>query len=202
LWYYYNAKEKIPPPDAATRALFDRGHEIGKFALGLFPGGIEVAPGVIDMDLVTRLSLQAVKLRKPLFEAGFRFGDAFARADILDPVGSGLWDLYEVKSSPVKEVNLLDLSLQLYVYESAGLSIRRCFVLYPKQAFKSSDGLSPDEVFEQKDVSEDVEVFRSEVHRNLEGMLETVSSPNCPQVSVGTQCEHPYRCVLYDVCRE
>ena len=46
LWHAYNAKDKIPPPDAQTQAIFDQGHEVGSPAKKLFPKGIEVGQGV------------------------------------------------------------------------------------------------------------------------------------------------------------
>jgi hypothetical protein len=46
LWYAYNAKDQIPQPDAAQQAIFDQGHEVGKLAKALYPGGIIVAYAV------------------------------------------------------------------------------------------------------------------------------------------------------------
>ena len=47
LWYHYNAKEEIPAFDEATQALFDQGHEVGELARTLFPGGVDVAKGLV-----------------------------------------------------------------------------------------------------------------------------------------------------------
>src|SRR5262245_15855834 len=87
LWYAYNARDQIPEPDAAQQAIFDQGHEVGALAKALYPGGIDVGVGVTDFEQVLRQSLEAVKARKPLFEAAFAFHGGFARADILNPVG-------------------------------------------------------------------------------------------------------------------
>src|SRR5258707_5580613 len=108
LWYHYNEKDKIPPPDASTQAIFDQGHQVGELAKQLFPNGIEVAKEIYtDFDEVVRQSRESLNLRQPLFEAGFQFENAFARADILDPVGKEKWDIVEVKSSTeVKDVNV------------------------------------------------------------------------------------------------
>jgi len=50
LWFRYNAKDQIPQPDEAQQAVFDQGHEVGKLAQQLFPGGIEIdtTPGNCD----------------------------------------------------------------------------------------------------------------------------------------------------------
>src|SRR5439155_17067086 len=85
LWHAYNARHLFPEPDAQQQAIFDQGHEIGALARQLFPTGIEIAPGVTDFDEVLALTQQAVKHRRPLFEAAFQFHGGYARADILNP---------------------------------------------------------------------------------------------------------------------
>jgi hypothetical protein len=77
LWYAYNAKDQIPEPDAAQQAIFDQGHEVGALAKSLYPGGIEVSADVTDFEQVLQKSLEAVKQRKPLFEAGFVYNGRF-----------------------------------------------------------------------------------------------------------------------------
>ncbi len=56
LWHAYNAKDKIPPPDAQAQAIFYQGHEVGSLAKKLFPDGIEVGQGVTDLDETIRLT--------------------------------------------------------------------------------------------------------------------------------------------------
>ena len=99
LWYHYNAKDQIPEPDAAMQAIFDQGHEVGALAKTLYPDGIEVTADVTDFEQVLKQSLEAAKLRKPLFEAGFVYNGGLARVDILNPVSKNEWDIIEVKSS-------------------------------------------------------------------------------------------------------
>src|SRR6185369_10592313 len=82
LWFAYNAKDQIPESDAAQQAVFDQGHEVGALAKSLYPGGIEVSEGVTDIEQVLEQSLEAVKTRRSLFEAGFVYRDGFARVDI------------------------------------------------------------------------------------------------------------------------
>ena len=90
---------------------------------------MEVAKDVEGFDEVLKQSSKALALRKPLFEAAFKSNNAYARADILNPVGKDQWDIIEVKSSTeVKEINLHDLALQRFVYEGAGLKSQ---MLYP-----------------------------------------------------------------------
>ena len=122
LWINYNNKALLPEVDAGTEALFDQGHQVGLLAQKLFPNGIDVGhlSGFDEPVEATRIALSA---KKPLFEAAFVYDRCFSRADILEPVGDGDWDIIEVKSATeVKPVYLSDLAFQRYVYEGNGLS--------------------------------------------------------------------------------
>lgn len=113
-WYYFNAKDEIPEIDAGTQAIFDQGHLVGEYAKKLFPGGIEVAKGIVEHHSVVEetyaiLREMGVVLSpresvsteskdhealgtqnlKPLFEAAFLYKNAFARVDVLEPIERG-----------------------------------------------------------------------------------------------------------------
>ena len=76
-----------------------------------------------DFEQVLQNSLEAAKARQPLFEAGFAHNGGFARVDILNPVVKDEWDIIEVKSSTeVKDVNLIGLAFQAFVYSDASLN--------------------------------------------------------------------------------
>jgi hypothetical protein len=154
LWYAYNAKDQIPEPDASTQATFDQGHEVGALAKSLYPDGIEVSAGVTDFEQVLQQSLEAAKARKPLFEAGFIHNGGFARVDILNPLGKDEWDIIEVKSSTeVKDVNLLDLAFQAFVYTGAGLKIRRCCLMHVNRDYVRRGPVEPKQFFKLVDVT-------------------------------------------------
>ena len=127
LWHAYNAKHPMRGPDAQQQAIFDQGHEVGQLARQLIPGGIEVAGASDDYDAILAASKQALKQRRPLYEASFTFSGGYVRADILNPAGKDQWDIFEVKSrTSVKDVHLHDLAFQAFVLDRAGLKIRRC----------------------------------------------------------------------------
>lgn len=111
LWYLVNEPGAIPPFDEATLLRFQRGHDVGNFAKSLFPGGIEIEHGVdIEAELARARELANLDVPTstvnnnrntgpvesasrgtagsihPLFEAAFTYKNAFARADILEPV--------------------------------------------------------------------------------------------------------------------
>ena len=81
LWFYYNAKDQIPAFDAQTMAIFDQGHLVGDLAKKLYPNGIEIAGAANDFGKMLDLSKQALGQRRPLFEAAFKSGNAYAYRD-------------------------------------------------------------------------------------------------------------------------
>ena len=125
-----------------------------------------------DFEQVIRQSLEAAKARKPLFEAGFVYNGGFARVDILNPVGKDAWDIIEVKSSTeVKDVNLLDLAFQAFVYNGAGLNIRRCCVMHVNREHVRRGPIDPKRFFKVVDVTKDVSGLSREIEPQLEDMF-------------------------------
>ncbi len=201
LWVAYNAKDRIPETDAAQQAIFDQGHEVGALAKQLYPAGIEVSADVRDFEQVLQKSLEAVKLRKPLFEAGFVHNGGFARVDILNPVSGGAWDIIEVKSSTeVKDVNLLDLAFQVFVYNGAGLIIRRCHLMHVDRNYVRRGAVDPKKFFKLEDVTKDVSSLSREIESQLEDMFSVIRLKQEPEIKIGPHCSDPYDCPLTDQC--
>lgn len=129
LWLIFNEPSRVPGPDAATQQIFDQGHRVGELAQSLFPGGINVPSDNFTENI--RLTKQYLKEHVPIFEAGIRAVNLFARADILKPAGESAWDIVEVKSSTaVKDINIHDAAFQKYCYRQSGLDINRCYLMH------------------------------------------------------------------------
>jgi hypothetical protein len=198
LWVAINDKDKLPEPDAATQALFDSGHEVGNLAKKLFPGGVDIPTSTFMGNI--KKSKARLRLRKPLFEAGFMAKDVFARADILNPV-DGAWDIIEVKSSTkVKDINLHDLSFQKYCYMRAGLKIGRCFLMYINREYVRNGPIDPKEFFIIEDVTDKVLELFKDVSERVEGMLKIASRKEHLDVDITPKCSDPYDCALKSGC--
>lgn len=201
LWTRFNAHDLIPAPDAGLQAIYDEGREVGALARRLFPGGIEVAAGIADPDEVEQSSQLALRARRPLFEAGFIFEGAFARADILVPTKSGSWDLYEAKGvTEPKEFHFQDIAFQAHVYAGAGLQLRRCFLLHLNRDYVRRGELEPERLFVRMDCTRQVAELCRTVEDRLAGMRRAIGKPNCPEVSIGAHCDTPYECPLRERC--
>ena len=170
LWFSWNRREEIPAPDVQAQVIFDQGNEVGELARQLFPDGLEVEHAGISLARTLELTRQALRLRRPLFEAVLGFRGGYARGDILNPVGADAWDIIEVKSSTaVKPVNLHDLAFQHFVYTGAGLRIRRCFLLHVNSGYVRHGAIDPRSFFTQEDVTDQVGELAGAVETNALG---------------------------------
>jgi hypothetical protein len=201
LWYRYNAKEEIPEADEAQQAIFDQGHEVGALAKKLFPKGIEIAEGIVELSQVVLRTQEALALRRPLFEPACMTPDCYARADILVPVGRNQWDIVEVKSSTkVKDINHHDLAFQKHVFTSAGLKIRKTFLLHINNAYVRQGAVAPKKFFTKADLTEIVAPLALAVPAKVAEMLAVIAQKDCPSVRIGKQCNDPYGCPLIPTC--
>ncbi len=200
LWYEYNRKEDFPEVDATTQAIMDQGKVVGELAQALFPGGVTLQRDPAP-DKQAEKSLEAAKLRKPLFEAGFVYKQAYALADILNPVAKDAWDLIEVKSSSgVKEEHYSDVTFQKYVYEGAGLKIRKCYLMYINNQYVRKGRIEPKKLFATEDVTKQCDDLMSEIEANVADMFETIRKKDVPRVKVGPHCYNPHPCPLEYIC--
>jgi len=105
--------EEKEKPNKARKALFRRGHNMGKLAWGLFPGGIDLSPGdPINLYTSAKKTAAAIASGKEiLYQATFIFQNFVCIADILVKKHDQ-WHLFEVKSSArIQEYHKDDISL-------------------------------------------------------------------------------------------
>ncbi len=111
IWTLMNEPNKIPKPDIGTQHKFAEGYLIDELAKKQYHSGIDIATDDFMKNIWD--TQKYLKSRKPLFEAGFKKNNLFARADILNPVQNDKWELIEIKSSTeVKDVNVFDVAFQ------------------------------------------------------------------------------------------
>ena len=148
-------------------------------------------------------STEMLKGRRPVFEGGLSFDGAFARADVMAPARGNVWDIIEVKSSTeVKPINLEDVALQRYVYESAGLKIRNCSVCHVNNRYERHGAIEPEKLFAVEDVTEEIKEPLARVQGNLRRKRRVIVSRQRPGEAIGPHCTDPYECPLYEKCHE
>lgn len=200
LWISYNRKKDIPPFDAMSEFVMDEGRKVGGIAQRLFPDGIKIEREQNPLATHARSKAAAAE-RRPLFEAGFVFGQTYALADILVPVEEDQWDLIEVKSATqLKSEYFEDVAFQRYVYNGAGIKIRRCYLMVLNRDYVRQGELEPLKLFKKENVSDRIEEIAPEIPGRVEKLLKLIAAKEEPQVKVGKQCEEPRICLLEDKC--
>jgi len=237
LWISANKKELLPEIDEATQYRFDEGQNVGELAKTLFPKGIDLTDEDFGRNLEKTQEAMINDIenkgkRRALFEAAFKIpfnnGELYARADILVPVGKDEWEVIEVKSATqTKDVNIQDVSFQLFVYERAGLKIRKCFVMHLNNEYVRKGEIKAKKLFIKEDVTDQVvknivcgaeppkirpgqnlisytlklvKMTENSMDKRIEEMFKILSQKNIPIVKIGPYCTEPYACPLYDFC--
>jgi hypothetical protein len=196
-WVSLHEKGRIPEIDLSTQHRFDQGHIVGQLAKKMFPSGIDIPES--DFKGGLNQTKELIKLGKPLFEPAFMVGNLYSRADILEPVGDE-WDIIEVKSgTKVKDINVEDVAFQKYVYELAGLKIRKCFLMHVNNQFVKDGEVNPEKFFTKEDITASVDEI-TDVKERIARMIEVMKSDICPDVKISKDCADPYGCPLEDEC--
>lgn len=199
LWTAAHQPKGIPSSDAATQFIFDQGHEVGDLAKKLFPGGIDIPTG--DFSANIRITRENMLSGRPLFEAGVLAGNIFCRPDILDPAGTGEWDIIEVKSSTgVKDINIWDVAFQRLCCESLGMKIRACRVARINNQYVRRGDIDPQQLFAIEDVTERVNGYSEGLSRRVDEMVSVMRRKQRPEVGIGPYCGEPYPCPLQPLC--
>lgn len=198
LWTSIHDKDQLPEITKQDQKKFDEGSQVGQLAKQLFPDGIDIPEDDFKENL--EKSKELIKQRKCLFEVAIRKDDLYSRADILDPVGKDQWDIIEVKSgTKVKPVNIEDVAFQKYVYEKSGLKIRKCFLLHLNNEYIRKGEINIQELFTKEDITEEVNKIK-DIEKRVAKMLDTINSPNCPNIDIHIKCNDPYPCPLEKDC--
>lgn len=179
-------------------AKFKRGHDIGKIAQKLFPGGIELPmPG----ETSAKKTLEYIKNgEKILYEACFIADNVIIAVDILVKTETG-WQAYEVKSSfKLSETYYNDAFLQNYVIEKSGLKLAAFHLVY-----RNNEVDIPDEkniagafIFEELNVADSQ--LSVTIRENIVAMTETLALTSSPKIEPGNHCMKPYPCDFRGVC--
>lgn len=201
IWHHFHRPEDFPEPDASTQQIFDQGHEVGMLARSLFPKGTEIIRDRRSLSEILQDTQQAIKLGKPVYEAGFIHKNLLAYSDILAPGRGGKWDLIEVKSgTSVKDVNVWDVAFQSYVIEQSGLKIGKVQVMHLNSAYIRKGPINPKELFTLNDVTQEARALHPKVKKKIGELIDVHSEKKSPVIAIGPHCNDPYECPLQEKC--
>ncbi len=211
LYLDVHSPELASQPDESTRAILDRGAEIGELARRRFPGGV-----LVEADhrrVAEALSRTAELLTDPavpaIFEGAFRFEDVLIRVDILerlagDPSRSGAWRLIEVKSSSrVKDVHIDDLAIQAFVLRGAGIRpVETCLMHVNTRYVYEGGEVDLARLFLVQNLTEQVESRLSVIPARLAEMRTMLTSSVPPTIEPDGHCHAPYECPFWRHCTQ
>lgn len=99
LWLQTHRPELKDAIGDDTQAIFDAGHNVGRLAQQMFPGGIEVPFDNVPLAEQIQMTRSLIDSgTETIFESAFSFDNVFIKADLLTKCATG-WHLGEVKSS-------------------------------------------------------------------------------------------------------
>ena len=194
LWVATNDPTRMPPYSAATQHVFDQGHLIGDLAHQLYPDGINLhTENITDNLTETKASL---RLRRPLFEAGFSGNRLNCRVDILNPSLGESWDIVEVKSTnDVKEEQLYDVAFQRHCCQLIGLKINRCSIMHLNRDYIKQGDIDPQQLFLTEDVTDRLGEYANDLEARITEMLAVIDSANArKRSSAGIATTHTPAC--------
>lgn len=183
LWLKKHDKDKLPPVDDATQAMFDAGKKFEVYAEKLFADGVMLGFNNYDeYDSLTERTRQALANgATTILQSRFVSGEYNCLPDIINVASGNEIDLYEIKSSTkVKEEHLYDLAFQRAVIEANGLKVRKICVIYVNNEYIRHGDIDPTKLATIEDVTVDVSNLASFTEMNMPLALETMRRSEMP----------------------
>lgn len=184
-------------------AKFRRGTNVGILAQQLFPDGINMTPK--SPALFDKMVEETMKnINNPdinvMYEAVFQYDDTLIMLDIIVRDGDK-WRAIEVKSSmKLSQTYYKDAALQYYVLKGAGVPISDFQLMYINADYVRNGDLDLSQLFVTQSVKDYIEQYQNIIAQNIKDFKEAIRQPHSPKVSIGKQCEIPYRCEFHGHC--
>ena len=204
LWLACHEAKLATPADAAQQAIFDTGHEIGRCAHRLFPGGVLVDEPIhrFEAALAHTQRLLARPGVPAIFEAAFLHDGVRMHADALERLPDGAWGLREVKSSTsVSAVHLEDVAIQAFVLRGCGLLVPSIEIIHVNTGYVRGEGeIHWERFFRRVDVTERVETILGDVPARVAAMHDVLALAEAPGIDPSPHCWTPYGCPFWEHC--
>jgi len=179
---------------------FASGHKVGAAAQTLWPKG-----QLITHDTELAQALKETKHRlsanadSTLFEATFEADGILVRNDILECTAHGA-RLVEVKASTsVKDYHLLDVAVQTWVLQKAGVQLKRIELAHIDTDFVYQGDGDYDGLFTFVDVADNIQEHLRTVPE-LVARLRKMLKGSEPAIGIGPHCHDPFECPFLAYC--
>jgi hypothetical protein len=198
-WHHPELKDKISP---MQQAIFSAGHDVGRLAQQLFPGGTDAGIHVPDhyqesIKLASELIRNSAEV---IYEAGFSVDNLHCFIDILARDGNK-WKAFEVKSSTqVKPVNLLDAAFQYYVMTHSGLEISDISLVILNTEYRRTGKIDINSLFRIESVHDRVLKLQNRIKPLIDDFFLILNASVEPGTDIGPHCSDPYYCDFHGHC--
>lgn len=202
LYLHLNHPELKAELTEEQEARFEAGHQTGKLAQDLFPGGVDASRG--DFQNVSASVAYTSELiqsgQKVIYEAAFMYNERFCYLDILVKDQEG-WKAYEVKgSTSVKDYHYHDGAFQYYVITNSGLPLTDFSIVHLNNQYVRQGPLEVNRLFTIESLAEVVSSMQSDVEQNSGLLLKMMAGDLMPTIDIGTHCHDPFTCDFCDRC--
>ena len=208
LWIQVHQPELVEYGPGAQR-IFAMGHEVGRIAQALHPGGALVGP---EHDgPLRRGDLRAAEdetrrlLSEPgdrvIYEATFTHNGVLVRTDLFFRE-AGRCRFTEVKGgTSVEKYHVQDAAIQAWVLRGSGVPVHEIRLAHVDSGFVYEGNGEYSGLLVEHDITGKVEALVPQVAGQVEA-LRAMLAGKLRDVPVGPQCTNPHECPLYDHCRE
>lgn len=188
-------------PDTDRQITFQRGHDVGAFAHGLFPGGRDVSAETKSAAQALELTAKLIAEKSPvIYEATFVYNGVLIMIDILTFNADG-YAAYEVKSSmKVSETYIKDACLQYYVLKNCLPQLQDFFLVTVNGDYILEGETDPRKFFKKRSVKQKAEENFSFFDVRLRSAHELLEQNVIPNTAIGKQCFRPYLCDFFGSC--
>jgi len=203
LWLKKYNRDVLTPPGAQSQAIFATGDKVGTLACELFPHGKEIPFEGTTFDEKIALTQRWMKEGSTnIYEATFNFDNILVMVDILHINDDGSVEIFEVKSSTeVKDVYLHDASIQYYVLNGLGYTVKTSNIVHINNKYVRDDALEIDKLFTIANISNEVLEMQADIPTYLAYFRKQLSNKDVePEVDIGKHCNKPYECDAKAYC--
>jgi hypothetical protein len=186
--------------------MFDTGHEVGRLATEIYPGGVRIEEDHFHHEDAVRSTLEVLKNRDvpAIYEAAFLEDGVRIRVDVLQRVNDSAWNLIEVKSSTkVKKEHVPDVAVQWHVLQSAGLSVSLAGIMHiNNQYVYDGRNLDLNSFLTFSDQTEEALSQQGVIPSQLAALKDMLGKSLPPDILPSPHCKKPYLCNFWKHCTQ
>ena len=206
LWLEVHDPERVQQPPSTER-IFAMGHEVGRLAQELNPGGVlagprtdgRLAPGDLRAAEADTKRLLAEPGDLTIYEATFAHDGVLVRTDLFFREG-GRYRFTEVKSSTkLKPHYVTDAAIQAWVLRESGVPVERVGLAHIDNTFVYPGGGDYTGLLAEEDITADVEALLPAIPGYVTA-LRLMLDGEVPSPRIGPNCNTPNGCPLKEDC--